>query len=206
MSEASAPAQSGDASRDEAWVSIPVPFPPERLARYCSDIEAVFRVNPYYTFHEWRQTGAGRYAVDVENHSNQTRTTLQVETSDATRSGLTVNYTGGIKRRTMFRIEPASNGSRLTITDDYQLLPEAERAQRIGEVDKSLNAWGGALRVYFLRLHRWSWLPGWNWYIRRVWMPMKPSARRIVWFLYLITAAEFVFFLFVLLIWRIEYG
>jgi hypothetical protein len=35
-------------------------------------------------------------------------------------------------------------------------------------------------------------------------MPMKPSARRIVWFIYLITAAEFFFFLFVLLIYVIE--
>ncbi len=46
--------------------------------------------------------------------------------------------------------------------------------------------------------------PGWRWYIRRVWVPMKPSARRIVWLLYLITVVEFFFFLFVLLIYLIE--
>ena len=73
-------------------------------------------------------------------------------------------------------------------------------------MDKSLTAWAEALRLYFLRLRRWSWLPGWRWYIRRVWMPMKPSARRIVWFIYLITVAEFFFFLFVLLIFLIERG
>jgi hypothetical protein len=33
---------------------------------------------------------------------------------------------------------------------------------------------------------------------------MKPSARRIVWLLYLITVAEFFFFLFVMLIYLIE--
>ena len=68
------------------------------------------------------------------------------------------------------------------------------------------TAWADALRLYFLRRRRWSWLPGWRWYIRRVWMPMKPSARRIVWFIYLITVAEFFFFLFVLLIFLIERG
>ena len=35
---------------------------------------------------------------------------------------------------------------------------------------------------------------------------MKPASRRIVWLLYLISVAEFFFFLFVLLIWWIEYG
>ncbi|HLD14446.1 MAG TPA: hypothetical protein VJB18_07005, partial [Burkholderiales bacterium] len=89
-------------------------------------------------------------------------------------------------------------------TDDYDRLSEAERAQRVAEVDKSLSAWGEALRTYFLRLQRWSWLPGWRWYLRRVWVPMKPSARRIVWLLYLITVVEFFFFLFVLLIYLIE--
>lgn len=70
-------------------------------------------------------------------------------------------------------------------------------------MDKSLQAWGVALRAYFLRLKRWSWLPGWRWYMRRVWVPMKPSSRRIAWLLCLITAVEF-FFLFVLLIYLIE--
>ena len=60
------------------------------------------------------------------------------------------------------------------------------------------------MRVYFKRMKRWSWLPGWRWYIHRVWVPMKPSARRIVWLLYLITVAEFFFFLFVLLIFVLE--
>jgi hypothetical protein len=41
--------------------------------------------------------------------------------------------------------------------------------------------------------------------MRLVWVPMKPSARRIVWLLYLITLAEFFFFLFVALIWWLEH-
>jgi hypothetical protein len=41
--------------------------------------------------------------------------------------------------------------------------------------------------------------------MRRVWVPMKPSARRIVWLLYLITVVEFFFFVFVALIWWLEH-
>jgi hypothetical protein len=92
------------------------------------------------------------------------------------------------------------------IVDDYEGLPEAERAARLAEVDKSLLAWGRALRKYFLRLARWSWVPGWRWYLRRVWIPMRPMARRIVWLIWIVTLLEFAFFLFLILILVIEQG
>jgi hypothetical protein len=193
-------------SADAAWASLPVPFPPGELAELCRDIEAMFRLNPYYYFDVWRQTGTDTFHIEFENQSNKTRQTLDLNVTPASGHGVTIAYDQGIKKRTVFSIEPALIGSRLTITDDYERLPEAEREQRSAEVDKSLTAWAEALRLYFLRMKRWSWLPGWRWYIRRVWMPMKPSARRIVWFIYLITVAEFFFFLFVLLIWLIEQG
>jgi hypothetical protein len=55
-----------------------------------------------------------------------------------------------------------------------------------------------------MRLQRYSRVPGWRWYIRRLWIPMKPSARRIVWLLAIISLVEFAFFCFVLLIWVVE--
>ena len=191
-------------STDAAWASFPAPLPPGELAELCRDIEAVFRLNPYYYFDVWRQTGPNAFHAEFENQSNQTRQVLNLSVTQGPRRGITVTYHGGIKKRTVFTIEPVLEGSRITITDDYERLPETEREQRKAEVDKSLAAWAEALRLYFLRLRRWSWMPGWRWYIRRVWMPMKPSARRIVWFIYLITVAEFFFFLFVLLIYLIE--
>jgi hypothetical protein len=191
-------------SADAAWASLPVPFPPDELATFCRDVEVLFRVNPYYYFDVWRRTGPGAFHAEFENQSNKTHLALDFALERGPGHGLTVRYTGGIKKCTVFTIEPARAGSRLTITDDYERLPETERAQRQAEVDKSLTAWAEALRLYFLRLRRWSWLPGWRWYIRRLWIPMKPSARRIVWFIYLITVAEFFFFLFVLLIYLIE--
>jgi hypothetical protein len=193
-------------STDAAWASLPAPFPPGELAELCRDIEALFRLNPYYYFDVWRQTGPDAFHIEFENQSNKTRQALDLGVTPGPGPGVTVTYDQGIKKRTVFTIEPAPNGSRLTITDDYERLPETERVQRQAEADKSLAAWAEALRLYFLRRRRWSWLPGWRWYIRRVWMPMKPSARRIVWFIYLITVAEFFFFLFVMLIWLVEQG
>ncbi len=192
------------ASSDAAWVTVPLPQNVEELARYCRDVEALFRVNPYLYFSTWRQTGPSSYHVEFENQSNRQKITVDFEVAAGSGAGFTVNYASGLKKRTVFAIEPAAEGSRLTITDDYEGLSAEERTARAAEVDKSLHAWGVALRAYFLRLKRWSWLPGWRWYIRRVWVPMKPSARRIVWLLYLISVVEFFFFLFVLLIYLIE--
>ena len=192
------------ATRDAAWVAVPVPQDAGTLAQLCRDVEALFRVNPYLYFSDWRQTGPASYHVEFENQSNRQKLALDFEVVPGPGQGFTVNYAGGLKQRTIFTIEPATQGSRLTLTDDYEGLPAAERAARAVEVDKSLHAWGVALRAYFVRLKRWSWLPGWRWYLRRVWVPMKPSARRIVWLFYLITVVEFFFFLFVLLIYLIE--
>jgi len=193
------------ASSDAAWVSLQTSLPATALAELCRDIEAVFRVNPYYYFKSWRKTGPSSYALEFENQSNQTNNSVNIEVSTATAEGFTVSYDQGIKKRTIFSIESTPQGSKLTVTDDYESIPEAERAQRLLEVDRSLHLWGEALQLYFLRRKRWSWLPGWRWYIRRVWIPMKPSARRIVWMLYLITAAEFAFFVLVVLIWWNEH-
>ena len=66
-------------------------------------------------------------------------------------------------------------------------------------------AWGQAIFDYLRRHQRWAWIAPWRWYMRRVWVPMKPSARRIVWLLILITMVEFLFFVFVALIWWLEH-
>ncbi|MCR4331999.1 MAG: hypothetical protein NUV34_04765, partial [Sulfuricaulis sp.] len=188
------------------WVSLVVPLPPAGVVQQWRDVEAMLRLNPYYYFKSWKRTGPTTYRVEFENQSNQTQNTLVIEAREGPGPEFTLHYESGLKRRTVFSVEAVMGGSRLTITDDYEGVPEAERQQRLPEVDKSLKAWGESLRVYFVRLKRWSWLPGWRWYIRRLWIPMKPSARRIVWWIYLITVAEFFFFLFVVLIFTIERG
>lgn len=192
------------ASSDAAWVSLPTPLAVPVLEELCRDVEAVFRLNPFYYFKSWTQTGPNDYTLEFENQSNQTHNTVHIQVKPAT-DGITVAYDQGLKKRTIFSFEPTADGSKLTVIDDYESIPESERAQRLLEVDRSLQAWGEALRLYFLRQKRWAWLPGWRWYMRRVWIPMKPSARRIVWMLYLITAAEFAFFMLIILVWWSEH-
>jgi hypothetical protein len=192
------------ASADAAWIRVPTPFSVVELAVLCSEPEVLFRINPYYYFKCWTQTGPEAYHADLDNQSNQQALVLDMEVSRAAGGGFEVSYAQGIKRRTVFSIEPMPQGSYLCVTDDYESLAEGKCGAREAEVDKSLPAWGEALRMYFKRMKRWSWLPGWRWYMRRLWIPMKPSARRIVWLLYLITVAEFFFFLFVLLVFLLE--
>lgn len=191
------------ASSDAAWVSLPTPLALPVLQELCRDIEVIFRLNPFYYFQSWIKTGPADYSLEFENQSNQTKNAVNIQLTE-TVEGFTVTYDQGLKKRTVFTLEAAAEGSRLTVTDDYEGIPESERAQRLLEVDRSLQAWGEALRLYFLRQKRWAWLPGWRWYMRRVWIPMKPSARRIVWMLYLITAAEFALFVLLILIWWSE--
>ena len=117
-----------------------------------------------------------------------------------------VNYTQGIKGCTWFRIEPQAHGSALLIVDDYSRLPQEEREKRLDEVDRSLTAWGRGLYTYLRFEKRWSWFPPWRWYMRRLWVPMKPMARRVSWMLILINGVFFVLFLFIALIFWIEQG
>lgn len=191
-------------SRDVAWAAVPARQEPETLLRACQDVEFLFRLNPYYYFSAWQRTGPTSYHAEFENQSNNQHLSLDLDVTPGPGRGLTVDYRQGLKKRTFFTVESTAEGSRLLITDDYEALPQEEREARIAEVDKSLVAWAEALRVYFVRRKRWSWLPGWRWYIHRVWIRMKPNQRRIVWFIYLITVVEFFFFLFVMLIWVIE--
>lgn len=102
-------------------------------------------------------------------------------------------------------MEPKGPVADLVITDEYDELSAPEYAERQGEVDRSLVPWGHALFRYLRAWSRWSWLPPWRWYMRRVWQPMKPSARRIVRMLWLLTLLKLVGFLLVLSIWVIEH-
>ena len=112
----------------------------------------------------------------------------------------------GIKAYTRFQLEPTAAGSRITITDDYSRLPDAERAQRLNQVDKSLDAWGWALHEYLRHQQRWGRIAPWRWYLRRWWLPMTPRARRITYMLVLITTAELALVVLVALIYWIEFA
>ena len=147
-----------------------------------------------------------QFRLKAKNQSNgrTVETDLDVEAID---DGILVRYSDGLKSSTSFRVRAqAPNLANLIVTDDYSGTPVDQREARIDEVDRSLAHWGKGLHRYLKQWKRWSWLPGWQYYMRRVWQPMKPMARRIVFLLIAITAAEFVVFLFIFAIFWLELG
>ncbi len=192
-------------SEDAAWVTIETPFNAAELRAFLKDVERLYRINSLLEFEEWRQSGDNRYFLKAKNLSNGRliETSLDVEPAD---DGITVRYSHGLRKATTFRVDAQPGGTaKLVVTDDYSGASLTERKARIDEVDTSLVQWGGSLHCYLQRWKRWSWVPGWKFYMRRVWQPMKPMARRIVFLLIVITAAEFVFFLFVFTIFWLEF-
>ena len=194
----------GPMPADAAWVVIETPLLPGDLAAFCRDLERLYRINPYLEFRCWRSIAPDRIAAEFRNLSIRREFKLElalvVDRTAATE--FTVHYSTGIKRSTRFGIEPSATGSRLKITDDYSGAPAGVDT---GEVDRSLQAWGVALREYLLRDQRWGWCAPWRWYMRRVWVPMKPSARRITYIILLITLAEMALIALVMAIYWIEY-
>ncbi len=191
-------------NEDSAWVAIETPFDATELRGFLDDIERLFRINSLLVFDEWRQTGDDRYLLKAKNLSNEkTLETILDVVAGADR--VTVTYSSGLKTATSFAIETTPGGAaKLIVTDDYAGTAREEREARLDEVDKSLVQWGRDLHRYLRHWRRWSWLPGWKFYMRRVWQPMKPVARRICFILIMITAAEFVMFLFVVAIFVLE--
>ena len=193
-----------DTPRDASWVIVDTPLSLPALREFCADVERLVRINPYLEFQCWQPAGADKIHTRFRNLSNHQTVVLDLHIERESVDALALIYRAGIKARTRFLLEPAGAGSRLTITDDYAELPPAEREQRLHEVDKSLTAWGWALHEYLRREQRWGRNPLWRWYMRRVWLPMTPRARRITYMLLLLTAAELVLVLLVATIYWIE--
>ncbi len=185
-------------------MTIETPFDATELRSFLDDVERLYRINSLLIFEEWRQIGDSQYRLRAKNLSNDKflETNLDVETAD---DGITVRYSDGLRTATTFRVDPQpDNTAKLTVTDDYGGTSRDQREARIDEVDKGLVQWGTSLHRYLHRWKRWSWVPGWKFYMRRVWQPMKPMARRITFILIMVTAAEFVAFLLVFTIFRLE--
>lgn len=189
---------------DAAWACVNTPLPAERLIAFCrKDVERLFRINPMYEFEAWTPSEGGSTCFKARNLSNDQTidTELQIEQLD---TGLRVVYLSGLKRSTEFRVETTPEGSRLAVVEEYRELDETEREARIGEVDKSLVPWANYLQEYLVKWNRWGWFPPWRWYMRKVWQPMTPSARRITYMILWITFAEIIAFLLVFLVFWLE--
>ncbi|MEK6593624.1 MAG: hypothetical protein AABZ67_11145 [Pseudomonadota bacterium] len=188
---------------DAAWVVIDAPQAPQALAAFCQELERLYRINPYLEFHIWQCSGNGQIHAVFRNLSNQRELDLQIRLERKSEFDFTVRYDHGARRSTRFEIEAAPGGSRLRITDDYTRSTPGTPVDP-DAADKSLHAWGVALQTYLKRESRWGKSALWRWYMRRLWIPMKPAARRIAFIILMVMLAEIALFALVMTIYWIE--
>lgn len=205
--------QNGDA----AWVTIDTPLTAAQLFEFIGDAERLFRLNPYLEIHSWdngqKKLNDGqslRFEYLNEMNGVARELTLTVRELKPQR-GYILNYSVGLKQATEIYIEPKSNGANLIIKDWYHAPADApdttpeQRQALLKEVDRSLTPWGAAIRRHILGMARWGRLPFYRAWRERFWLSMAPRQRRISRLIIWTTVLEFIVFLFVFLIYWIEY-
>lgn len=186
---------------DEAWVTIETALPADWMDAFVLDIERVFRINSLMEFSRWEKGEADEFHIAGKNLSNG-RAFDTVISTERVPGGILVRYQEGLKTST--RLTYDAGQGRLTIRDDYSAVAPQEREERLDEVDKSLVQWGHDLHRYLKNWKRYSFLPGYTWYMSRFWQPLKPSTRRICAMLIMVTVAEFILFLAVFTVFWLE--
>lgn len=203
MNQAAAPIQAEDA----AWASVNTPLSVEQLTAFCMDIERLLRINPMLEFRQWTRLADDRYRMVVKNISQAEPFELETELRvDQQPGNLTIHYSDGIKQKTVLQFEPSEHGSRLTIIDDYSGASEKDRDAGLSMVDKSLTIWADYLQRFIIMWQRWSKFAFWRWYMRRIWQPMKPAARRITYILLWITVVEIALIALGTAVYFVEYA
>lgn len=187
---------------DAAWLRIETPLPTADLRTFLDDVERLYRINPLLEILTFEPAGPSRYRLVAHNLSNDSNVDVVLAATPA-ESGLDVVYDRGLKVASRFRVEARPGGSLLYIVDVYGGGTDDQRRSRKAEVDLSLNAWGRGLYAYLGQWARWRRLAPWRWYMRRVWQPLTPSARRIVWMIWVISAVEAVAAGLVLAVWLV---
>lgn len=203
--------------QDVAWVNVETPLSPAQLFEYVADAERLFRLNPYLEIHIWQSAqrtvmSGGRIHFKYLNEMNGAKRELDITVSEFKPGiGYTLNYSEGLKRATEIKVEAKGRGAELVIKDWYHPVVDTpdetsdEKETRLTEVDRSLTPWGVAIRQQLLSLKRWGWLPFYRPLRERFWCTMAPRNRRISRLLIWVTALEFFVFVFVFLIYWIEY-
>lgn len=193
---------------NSAWAEFRTPFNLEQLRAFCTeDVERLFRINPYLEFSKWEKTADKQCHVVGKNISHGEPVEFEHDISiTETDDGIRVDYQNSLKKSTLFKCESLDGASKMTIIDEYIELSEEEMAEREKEVDRSLTIWGEYLLRYMLTWKKWSWLSPWKWYMRKVWQPMKPMSRRIVYMLWWITIFEIALIALGVAIYFAEYA
>lgn len=203
MNEQAAPTK----AENSAWAEFCTPLDVNKLKSFCrDDVERLFRINPYLEFKKWEKMADNQFHVTGKNISQAEPFDFDYEiTVTETEQGLRVAYKNDLKLSTTFKVEPAEQGSKLIIIDEYINLSEEEAAARAKEIDQSLVTWANYLQRFIQTWKKWSWLSPWRWYMRRAWQPMKPMSRRITYMLIWITVFEMVLIALGVAIYFAEY-
>lgn len=200
MSGADAPA-----GPDAAWVVIETSTDAAKLAAFCRNLERLYRINPFLEFASWRATAADRFTAKFINHSNRQEVVLEGAVTRASDLAFRIDFATGLKKSTRFEIQPRPGGASLTITDEYGPTA-ADTVPSDAAVDRSLHAWGVALRAHLERDRRWGWLPLYRPWVRRLWLPLSPSARRIAYLILAIGVADLLLIALGFAVYWIEAG
>ncbi len=193
-------------TEDKAWVEFKTPLLASQLLDFCNDIERLFRINPYLVFESWEQLGPQDYFFTATNLSQKPaftiHTAIHVEKID---HEIRLVYENGIKSNTTISIHPIPEGSKLIIEEQYKRLPQNEVSPRLVEVDKSLTKWAEDIQSFIFQWQRWSWFSPWRFYKTKIWLPIKPSARRITFLIIAISITEIVLIALGAIIYYLEY-
>lgn len=184
-------AEAATAVNDAVWASINTPLSTDELMTFCQDVERLFRINPMLEFNVWEKLSDNQYHMAVKNISQETPFEIDVKINiEQAADEIKIHYLSGIKKNTVLKIEPSEYGSKLIITDHYDDLSEEELQSRMAEVDKSIVNWANYLQRFLIMWNKWSKFGLWRWYMKRVWQPMKPTARRVTYMILWITLVE----------------
>jgi len=190
--------------RDAAWVVIETAAGAAELAAFCRDLERLYRINPFLEFKSWRGGAADRFTAQWVNHSNRQEVALEGRVTRVSGLEFRIDFATGLKTSTRFEIRPGPRGASLTITDEYG--PVAGSVPPEADIDRSLHAWGVALAAYLERDRRWGRVPLYRACMRRLWLPMSPSARRIAFLVLVIGLADALLIALAFAIYWLESG
>ena len=191
---------------DKAWVEFKTPLDQSALLNFCQNVERLFRINPYLEFEKWEKISQQTYYMTAINSSQSP--SFKVDTKLKVKNlinGLEIQYSNGIKSSTILNIEPADQGSKITITDNYNSRSKKQHITHLHEVDKSLTKWAEDIQQYLIHWKRWSWFSPWRFYKNRIWQPMKPAGRRITYMLLWISVFEIALIGLGVMIYFVEY-
>lgn len=175
-----------------AWVDIDLPQEPAAVLAELRDIGHLLRLNPHLDIARFEREADGRHRLEGLNEMNGLAVSCRLTFQDEGADGFRLDYDTGLKLATQVKAAPRDDGTLLTIRETYR---QPQNEADLAQVDRSLTAWGVAIRRHFLGNARWRWLPGYRRCRERLWLGMRPRERRLTRMIAWVTIIEFVVFL-----------